>query len=122
MGEITEAHETAAQDLLAAMLLRHGTPSAGATRAEDMRRLLCRRVLHDTACARQCAALLFPQDATQTAAYVLDALAKGAGHKLPVEGAASLWVQDVLHLHPLRAFLPHECAYYARAHLSLIHI
>mgnify|MGYP002651176136 FL=1 len=116
MGELTEAHETAAHDLLAAMRLRHGTPSAGATRTEDMHRLLCRRVLHDTACARQCAALLFPQDATQTAAYVLDALAKGAGHKLPVEGAASLWVQDVLHLHPLRAFLPHECAYYARVH------
>ena len=100
MGELTEAHETAAHDLLAAMRLRHGTPSAGATRTEDMHRLLSRRVLHDTACARQCAALLFPQDASQTAAYVLDALAKGAGHKLPGEGAAALSLQHVLHLHP----------------------
>ena len=116
MGEVTEAPATAAHDLLSATLLRRGTPSAGATRAEDMHRILCQRVLHDTARARQCAALLFPQDATQTAAYILDALAKGAGHKLPVEGAASLWVQDVLHLHPLRAFLPHECAFYARVH------
>ena len=111
-----------AQDAAVQLLRAVGTSvsrlekSAARTRAEDIRRILWHRVLHDTAQSRQCAALLFPNDATQTAAYVLDALAKGAGYKLPVEGAASLWIQDVLHLHPLSVYLPHELAFYARQH------
>lgn len=83
------------------------------TRVEDMHAILVRRVLQATAQARQCAALLFAHDASDTAAHTLAAIAKGAGHKLPVTGAASLWIDDVLHVHPLRMHLPHEVAFYA---------
>ncbi|WFD21690.1 hypothetical protein MEQU1_000345 [Malassezia equina] len=86
------------------------------TRVEDMHLILVHRVLQATAQARQCAALLWAHDASDTAAHTLAAIAKGAGHKLPVTGAASVWVDDVLHVHPLRMHLPHEIAFYAAEH------
>ncbi|WFD25383.1 Cytoplasmic tRNA 2-thiolation protein 2 [Malassezia nana] len=90
--------------------------AAARTRVEDMHAILVRRVLCATARARQCAALLFAQDASDTAAHTLAAISKGAGHKLPVTGAASLWIDDVLHVHPLRMHLPQEVSFYAEEH------
>lgn len=90
--------------------------SAGRTRAEDLHRIFRHRVWHEAARARHCAALVWPQHASDAAAFTIEALAKGAGHKLAVEGAASLWIDDVLHLHPLRAHLPTELAFYATQH------
>ena len=109
----------AALDALFAALQQTASRSdAGSarTRVEDMRAILVHRVLQATAQARRCAALLFAHDASDTAAHTLAAIAKGAGHKLPVTGAASLWVDDVLHVHPLRMHLPQEVAFYAAEH------
>ena len=87
--------------------------AAARTRAEDLYGILLRRTLHRAAAERQCAALLYAHNAAASAAQLLDAVAKGAGHKLPVSTAASQWEGDVLVLHPLRAHLPHELAFYA---------
>ncbi|KAI3625607.1 hypothetical protein CBS9595_000968 [Malassezia furfur] len=93
--------------------------AAARTRAEDLSTLFLHRTLLAAAQERGCAALLYGDGAARTAARLLEGLAKGAGHKLPIETAASQWwcaERDVLVVHPLRAHLPNELAYYARAH------
>lgn len=93
--------------------------AAARTRAEDVRALFVHRVLLDAARERGCAALLYGHSAARTAALLLEGLAKGAGHKLPIESAPSQWwagERDVLVVHPLRTHLPTELAYYASAH------
>lgn len=118
-------HARAADDLSALLhaLYPDTTPRTGVaaarTRADDLRALFLHRVLRTAAAERQCAALLYGHSAPRTAALLLENLAKGAGHKLPIESAPSQWwagEREVLIVHPLRTHLAEELAFYAAVH------
>lgn len=60
------------------------------------------------------AALLLGDNASRGAINLIDGIAKGRGHKWPVEGAAAIWRDDLLVLRPLRDCFAKELAFYNR--------
>ncbi|WFC97880.1 hypothetical protein MYAM1_000601 [Malassezia yamatoensis] len=103
---------------------RTAIPSAQ-SRVEDIRKMFMHRVLRRAAEDRGCAALLYGHSAARTAALLLEGISQGAGHKLPMESASSLWWSDsreLLIVHPLRSHLPEELQFYEASHgLGTVH-
>ena len=99
--------------------LQAGGARAGAaarSRTEDLHWILLERLLREHAALHGCAALLYGEHGARSAARLLERVAKGAGHKLPVEGAAAQRIEGLYVLHPMRPFLAHEVAFYAEQH------
>ncbi|WFD41969.1 Cytoplasmic tRNA 2-thiolation protein 2 [Malassezia psittaci] len=97
---------------------RTAIPSAQ-SRVEDLRKIFMHRVLRRAAEDLGCAALLYGHSAARTAALLLEGISQGAGHKLPIESASSLWwsdSRDLLVVHPLRSHLPEELQFYEASH------
>ncbi|KAK0563607.1 Cytoplasmic tRNA 2-thiolation protein 2 [Tilletia horrida] len=84
---------------------------AALTRAEDLRRILTQRLLRSAARERGACALLLADTASSTAVRFIDAIAKGEGGKAAVEGAAAVWMNDLLICRPLREIMAQEVEY-----------
>ena len=101
------------------------TPRTGAssarTRVEDLHRTLISALLVRTAHTLSCSSLLLADSATRISIRLIEDLAKGAGHKLPVQGSDAVWIDDLLVVRPLKAHLLQEVLFYTQA-LGLDHI
>ncbi|SPO25087.1 uncharacterized protein UTRI_02814_B [Ustilago trichophora] len=86
--------------------------SAARTRVEDLHRLLISTLLRRTAAQLDCAALLLGESATRISIRLIEDLAKGAGHKLPVQGSDAAWIDDLLVVRPLKGHLLQEVLFY----------
>lgn len=86
--------------------------SSARTRLEDMHRLLVSTLLRRTATELDCAALLLGDSATRISIRLIEDLAKGAGHKLPVQGSDAAWIDDLLVVRPLKGHLLQEVLFY----------
>ncbi|PWN86977.1 hypothetical protein FA10DRAFT_190812 [Acaromyces ingoldii] len=91
-----------------------GALSNARTRAEDMRELLVGHLLRREAQRRGASALMTAENATRMAIRTVEAVAKGRGHKLPLEEANVRW-NGVAVLRPMRDLVAKEVAFYARA-------
>ncbi|PWZ01549.1 hypothetical protein BCV70DRAFT_76399 [Testicularia cyperi] len=89
--------------------------SSARTRAEDLHRILIQHLLRRAAAERGCSALLLGESGTRTSIRLIESLAKGAGHKLAVEGNEACWVDDTLVVRPLKALLAQEIRWFAEA-------
>lgn len=110
--------KAAIKDLFAS-LHPSSTPRTGAssarTRIEDLHRILVSTLLRRTATSLSCAALLLGETATRISVRLIEDLAKGAGHKLPVQGSDAVWVDDLLLVRPLKTHLLQEILFYTTA-------
>ncbi|SPO32257.1 uncharacterized protein UTRI_02814 [Ustilago trichophora] len=86
--------------------------SAARTRIEDLHRLLISTLLRRTASKLDCAALLLGESATRISIRLIEDLAKGAGHKLPVQGSDAAWIDDLLVVRPFKGHLLQEVLFY----------
>lgn len=93
---------------------RTGNASAR-TRIEDLHRLLVSTLLRRTAAKYNCAALLLGDSATRISIRLIEDLAKGAGHKLPVQGSDAAWIDGLLVVRPFKGHLLQEILFYTRA-------
>lgn len=95
------------------------TPRTGAssarTRVEDLHRILLNTLLRRTAAEYDCSALLLGDSATRISIRLIEDLAKGAGHKLPVQGSDAVWIDDLLIVRPLKGHLMQEILFYTSA-------
>ncbi|CCF51787.1 hypothetical protein NDA11_006009 [Ustilago hordei] len=95
------------------------TPRTGAssarTRVEDLHRILIATLLRSTASEYDCSALLLGDSATRISIRLIEDLAKGAGHKLPVQGSDAVWIDDLLVVRPLKGHLMQEILFYTSA-------
>ncbi|TKY86103.1 hypothetical protein EX895_004928 [Sporisorium graminicola] len=95
------------------------TPRTGAssarTRIEDLHRLLISALLRRTARQYDCAALLLGDTATRISIRLIEDLAKGAGHKLPVQGSDAVWIDDLLVVRPFKTHLMQDVLFYISA-------
>lgn len=92
------------------------TPRTGAasarTRIEDLHRIFISTLLRRTAKQYDCAALLLGDTATRISIRLIEDLAKGAGHKIPVQGSDAAWIDDLLIVRPLKTHLLQEVVFY----------
>lgn len=95
------------------------TPRTGAssarTRIEDLHRIFLHSLLRRTASQLSCSALLLGDSATRISIRLIEDLAKGAGHKLPVQGSDAVWIDDLLIVRPLKGHLLQEVLFYTAA-------
>ena len=95
------------------------TPRTGAssarTRIEDLHRLLIHTLLRRTATQYDCSSLLFGDTATRISIRLIEDLAKGAGHKLAVQGSDAVWIDDLLIVRPFKTHLLQEVLFYTQA-------
>lgn len=95
------------------------TPRTGAssarTRVEDLHRILVSALLRRTAQQYDCAALLLGDTATRVSIRLIEDLAKGAGHKLPVQGSYAAWIDDLLVVRPFKTHLIQDVLFYTSA-------
>lgn len=70
-----------------------GSASAARTRSEDLHRALVQLLLRRTAKQRGAASLILGDSSTRMAIRLIETVSKGAGHKLPIEGAGAIWVE-----------------------------
>ena len=95
------------------------TPRTGAssarTRTEDLHRLLIQALLRRTASELDCSALLLGDSATRISIRLIEDLAKGAGHKLAVQGNDAVWIDDLLLVRPFKGHLMQEILFYTSA-------
>ncbi|CAO1632124.1 unnamed protein product [Sympodiomycopsis kandeliae] len=96
---------------------RTSTASAR-SRAEDLHALLIQRLLLRTARSLGDGSVLLGDNASRGAISLIDGVAKGRGHKWPVEGASVMWQDGLLVLRPLRDALAKEIAFFNKT-LSL---
>lgn len=82
------------------------------SRVEDLHSVLIQRLLAQTARALGDSALLLGDNASRGAINLIDGVAKGRGHKWPIEGAPVMWNDDLLVLRPLRDTLAKEIAFF----------
>ncbi len=96
------------------------TPRTGAssarTRVEDLHRILLQTLLRRAAQYYDCSALLLADSATRISIRLIEDLAKGAGHKLPIQGSDAVWMDDLLVIRPLKGHLLQEVLFYTNAH------
>ncbi|CBQ71059.1 conserved hypothetical protein [Sporisorium reilianum SRZ2] len=104
---------------LFASLHSANTPRTGAssarTRVEDLHRILISALLRRTARQYDCAALLLGDTATRISIRLIEDLAKGAGHKLPVQGSDAAWLDDLLVIRPFKTHLMQDILFYTSA-------
>ncbi|PKI83197.1 hypothetical protein MVES1_003230 [Malassezia vespertilionis] len=116
-GDAQQALRSALDTLFPASTSRTGV-AAARTRVEDLHKILMHHLLRTTAMERGCAALMYADDAVTSASALLEGIANGAGHKLPIARAASQWwvaeQETLLIVHPLHTILPSELVYYAQ--------
>ncbi|CDR99822.1 hypothetical protein, partial [Sporisorium scitamineum] len=95
------------------------TPRTGAssarTRVEDLHRILISALLRRTAQQYDCAALLMGDTATRISIRLIEDLAKGAGHKLPVQGSDAAWIDDLLVVRPFKSHIMQDVLFYTSA-------
>ncbi|KAJ9478770.1 Cytoplasmic tRNA 2-thiolation protein 2 [Pseudozyma hubeiensis] len=95
------------------------TPRTGAssarTRIEDLHRILISTLLRRTATHLDCSALLLGDTATRISIRLIEDLAKGAGHKLPIQGSDAAWIDDLLLVRPFKSHLLQEVLFYTSA-------
>ncbi|KAN0065442.1 hypothetical protein ACQY0O_001278 [Thecaphora frezii] len=95
------------------------TPRAGVasarTRIEDLHRILVHFLLRREANRRGCVSLMLGESGTRMSIRLIESLAKGGGHKLPVEGADAIWIEDLLVVRPLQPHLVQEVKFFAEA-------
>ncbi len=89
--------------------------SSARTRLEDLHRVLIQTLLCRAASQYDCAALLLGDSATRISIRLIEDLAKGAGHKLAVQGSDAAWIDDTLVVRPLKAHLMQEVLFYTSA-------
>ena len=95
------------------------TPRTGAssarTRVEDLHRILISTLLRRTAHRYDCAALLLGDTATRISIRLIEDLAKGAGHKLAIQGSDAVWIDHLLIVRPFKSHLMQEVDFYTSA-------
>ncbi|CAO1615901.1 unnamed protein product [Parajaminaea phylloscopi] len=84
------------------------------TRIEDIHYILTQRLLRQAARRAGCRALLLGDTGSRGSIRLMESLSKGGAHKWPVDGAASIWIDDLLVLRPLRDALSKEVGFYNR--------
>ncbi|ETS60836.1 hypothetical protein PaG_04750 [Moesziomyces aphidis] len=89
--------------------------SSARTRLEDLHRVLIQSLLRRAARQYDCAALLLGDSATRISIRLIEDLAKGAGHKLAVQGSDAAWIDDTLVVRPLKSHLMQEVLFYTSA-------
>lgn len=90
-----------------------GAQSNARTRVEDMHELLVGHLLRREAKRRNACAIVTAENATRMAIRTVEAVAKGRGHKLPLDEANVRW-NGVCMLRPMREMVAKEMTYYAR--------
>ncbi|EPQ30753.1 uncharacterized protein PFL1_01654 [Pseudozyma flocculosa PF-1] len=93
---------------------RTGIASAR-TRTEDLHRILVNYLLRREATRRGCSALMLGESGTRLSIRLIESLAKGGGHKLPIEGSDAVWIDDLLVARPLKTHLIQEVKFFAEA-------
>lgn len=84
------------------------------TRTEDIHYILTQQLLRQAARRLGCRSLLLGENASRGSIRLMESLSKGGAHKWPVDGAASVWIDELLVLRPLRNAMSKEIAFYNR--------
>lgn len=89
--------------------------SSARTRAEDLHYTLLNTLLRRISTSLNCSSLLLGDSATRISIRLIESLAKGAGHKLPIQNSDSVWIDDLLVVRPLKGHLLQEILFYTNA-------